>query len=406
MARVFENDKCLIGTKLNCMKSETRKILVLYVYNNHHELVETTTKLVGERGFLIDALCVSTFRYLKRTKIAWPWVVYLADFFINKLQITRAQVFFYNLLGKKLFKHIIDKYDFIDFQSFPSYQTALAEYCASRKKEYMISFWGSDALRASEEELNADKTSLDGAKYIKLNKQIAQVITNFYKERYGVDYSPKYRGAIDGVTNGNKDIFLLDALTESDINDSEPLFKGGNTGKLLVTIGYNGSTKQNHIKAIEILMGLSKELKSKIHLVFPMTYGTPAGYFDRVLNTVSESGISYTLLDKFLTNKDICVLRKITDIFIMLQDTDGFSGSVRSHVYCQNVCLIAEWLDYPIAENNVYYERVNWDNLLNTIIRVITDYDKHKEKCMSNKERMRPFMTWDKYIDYTYNLYK
>lgn len=388
------------------MVAETRKILVLYVYGNHHELVETTTNMVCERGAQIDALCVSTFSFFKKTNISWPWIIYIANFFINRLRIPRFQGLFYNIINRKVFKRIIDNYNFIDFQSFPPSQIELAEYCKKKQKEYMIGFWGSDALRVGEEDLMRYKKSLDGAKYIKLNKQIAQIVTSFYKERFGVDYSPKYRGTIDGVTNGNKDIFILNNLTESDIKDIEPLFKGDDTSKLLVTIGYNGSPKQSHIKVIEVLSGLPKDLKNKIHIVLPMTYGTPTGYIDSVLNYVSISGFTYTILDKFLTNKDVCVLRKVTDVFIMMQETDGFSGSVRSHVYCQNVCLIANWLEYPMAGNGVYYESVNWDNLLDTFIRVISDYDAYHKECLSNKEKMLPFMTWDKYIDYTCNLYK
>lgn len=388
------------------MASKERKILVLYVYDNQHELVETTTKLITDRGVQLDAICVTSFRYIKGTKTYWPWVIYMASFFINKIGLPRAQGLFSILLGNFVFKRLIDEYDLIDFQSFPSSQTDLAEYCVEKQKEYLISFWGSDALRAKEEDFRMDKKSLDGAKYIKLNNQIAEIITNFYTERYGVDYSPKYRGAIDGVINGNKDIFILDALTESDINDSEPLFKGDNTSKFLVTIGYNGSPRQNHLRTIEVLYGLPKELKNKIHLVLPMTYGTPTGYMKKVKDAVSNSGMTYTILDKFLLNKEICVLRKITDVFITLQDTDAFAGSVRSHVYCQNVCLIGDWLDYPMAGNGVYYENVNWRNLLNTFTRVLNDYDAHKAKCLPNKERMLPFMTWDRYIDYMCNLYE
>lgn len=388
------------------MESNKRKVLALYVYDTQHELVETTTKLIQEKGVKIDAICVSSFRFFKTTDILWPWIEYVASFLINTLHLPKAQGFFTSFFSKKVFRRIIDKYDFIDFQSFPSSQTELAEYCISAGKEYMISFWGSDALRADEDELMRKKKSLDGAKYIKLNKQIAEIITNFYKERYGVDYSMKYKGAIDGVTNGNKDIFLLDALTESDINDRELLFKGDNASKLLVTIGYNGSPKQNHVRVVEILSRLPKDMKSKIHLVLPMTYVTPTGYKENIMNAVSESGITYTILDKYLSNKEVCVLRKLTDIFIMLQETDGFAGSVRSHLYCQNVCLIAEWLDYPMAENGVYYESVNWDNLLDAFTRVISDYEAHRAKCLPNKEKMLPFMTWDKYIDYMCKLYK
>ncbi len=137
-----------------------------------------------------------------------------------------------------------------------------------------------------------------------------------------------------------------------------------------------------------------------------MTYGTPSGYLNLVRNLATASGMSYVILNKFLPNRNICILRKLTDVFIMLQDTDAFSASVKSHVYCQNICLIGEWLKYPMETAGVYYMKVNWENLFDLFIEVIQHIDDYKDKCISNKEKMLPFVTWNKYIDFMCDLYK
>ena len=388
------------------MKERERKILVIYVYDNHHELVETTTRLLLAKGVKLDAICVSSFRYVKGTKTKWPWIIYLASFFINKIKIPKAQGFFHSICNNRLFRRLIDKYDLIDFQSFPSSQYSLAEYCADTNKEFLITFWGSDALRASDESLKAMKKSLDACKKIRLNNQIKQKLNSFYRETFGVDYESKYTGMVDGITSGNKDIFVLDSLTEEDIKRSGSIFCDHLTEKILVTIGYNGAVMQNQDRAIAMMTKLPDEIKRRIHVVFPMTYGASPEHLCHIRKLAAVSGISHTILDRFLTNKEICVLRKITNVFVMLQDTDGFAGSVRSHVYCQNVCLIGEWLDYPMEEAGVYYQKVNWDNLLAKFKNTILNYDVYHKMSMPNKEKMLPFMTWDRYVKFMCNLYK
>jgi hypothetical protein len=199
----------------------------------------------------------------------------------------------------------------------------------------------------------------------------------------------------------------LDSLTEEDIRIKKVLFCDFNhLDKIIVTIGYNGVKQQNHDKIISILSKLPNEIKNKIHLVLPMTYGTPLEHLDIVRGLASMSGISNVILDKFLTNKNVCILRKITDIFIMLQDTDAFSSSVKSHVYCQNICLLGEWLEYPMEKAEIYYLKVSWKNLLDIIIDVIQHFDDYKNRCVSNKTKMLPFVTWNRYIDFLCELYK
>lgn len=387
------------------MKEKERRILAFYVYDNQHELVETTTRLMLKRGVKMDAICVTSFRYIKGTNTSWPWLIYMADFFINKLKFPKAQGFFRTRLGNKYYKRLIDKYDFIDFQSFPDTQVELAEYCISKQKEYMIGFWGSDLLRADDDILKRKKKSLDHSKVICVDAHMAKKIDQFFTENFGIGYSSKYKGSIDGITNGNKDIFMLDGLTEKDIKKIESTFHDIKDKKLIVTIGYNGNPKQNQDKALQKLVKLPTELKNKIHLVFPMTYAATPSHLTKIKKIASDSGISYTILEKFLTNEEICVLRTITNIFIMVQDTDAFAGSVRSHFYCQNVCLIADWIEYPLDKNNVFYKKVNWDNIFDIITDVIYNYEDYHAKSISNKEKMLPFMTWDKYIDFMCKIY-
>ena len=374
----------------------TRRILAFYVYDNQHELVETTTKLLWNRGIEIDSICVLTYRFIKGSNISWPWAIYIFNFINIFFRIPVMRSVINKCVGKYLFKKLINKYDFIDFQSFPSSQIELADYCISRGKEFMIGFWGSDILRASDDDVKNFRIYLDYSKVICVTESMAKKINHIYKDTLGIDYSYKFRGGVEGVLNGNKDFELLNCLKKTDIESVEQIFRQGNNCKLLVTIGYNGIAAQNHDKVIKLLSKLPSHIKEKIHLVFPMTYGLSRDYLKSIKAYLANINITYTILSKYLSNKDVCVLRFITDVFVMMQNTDGFASSVRSHVYCQNVCLIA----------GVYYEKVNWNNLINIIENVIENYDYYHAKCLSNKERMIPFMTWDKYLDMMCNLYK
>ncbi len=382
-----------------------RKILNLYAYDIHHALIETTCSLLLSRGVKIDALCVSTYRYFKGTKTRWSWLIYLANFFINKLRIPKAQGFFYRIFHKNIIKHLINKYDIIDFHTFTSLQIPFADYCIENRKEFMIAFSGSDILRASDDTLKKIKKYLDYSKKLRMTSQMKQKILNVYGRDSVLE--GKITGSVDGITIGNWDKDLLDSLTEEDIRIKKVLFCDFNhLDKIIVTIGYNGVKQQNHDKIISILSKLPNEIKNKIHLVLPMTYGTPLEHLDIVRGLASMSGISNVILDKFLTNKNVCILRKITDIFIMLQDTDAFSSSVKSHVYCQNICLLGEWLEYPMEKAEIYYLKVSWKNLLDIIIDVIQHFDDYKNRCVSNKTKMLPFVTWNRYIDFLCELYK
>lgn len=383
-----------------------RKVLILYVYDNHHELIETIANLMRAKGFVLDAICVSSYRYTKESHCRWPLAIYIASFFIYTLRIPKSIGFFKKLLDSSFFKRMIDDYEIIDFQAFPVEQCELAEYCISMGKEYVIGFWGSDALRADNAVLTLMKESLAHAKKIRLNNQIKEKISSFYLNQYGMTFEDKYTGAVSGVTNGNKDIFVLDSLTEKEVNEKKGLFCPISSDKLTVTVGYNGNPRQNQEKVLRVLNSLSAEIKNRVHLVLPMTYGSNASHISLIKNLAETAGFSYTILDSFLTNKEVCVLRKITNIFITLQETDGFAGSVRSHLYCQNVCLIADWLDYPIDDNGVYYLKVNWDNLYDTFSDIVSHYGDYHLKCANNKDKMTPFMSWDRYIDMLCEIYK
>lgn len=382
-----------------------RKVLVLYVYDNQHEFVETTTSLMLSKGVLIDALCVPTYRYFKNSGMHWPGIVYLAAFFINRLHFPKFDSFMYKAFGNKIIKSLITKYDLIDFQSFPSSQYELANYCKRIGKEYLIYFWGSDLLRASEDDMKRLIGPLQNSKKIRLNGKMRDKLCTFC-DTESIGLESKFTGAINGITAGHKDISLFDSMTGNDvilIND-----KLGNEyhDKLLVAIGYNGSRAQNHAKVLNILTQLPLDVKKTIHLIIPMTYGTPDGYLNEIKELVAKSGVTYVILHDYLTNKEVCALRAITNIFIMVQDTDGFAASVRAHLYCQNVCLFGEWLEYPIRDEDVFYIKVNWDNLAKRLTDTVKHYKVYHDKSLPNKKGVYPFMSWDNYVGMMSELYK
>ena len=77
------------------------------------------------------------------------------------------------------------------------------------------------------------------------------------------------------------------------------------------------------------------------------------------------------------------------------QTTDAFCGALQDHLYCENVVIIADWLDYPEYDNNnVFYIKTSKEDLYNNILYSIEHYEELKEKTQSNKEKLKKLTSW------------
>lgn len=128
----------------------------------------------------------------------------------------------------------------------------------------------------------------------------------------------------------------------------------------VITCGYNGHSNQQHLDIINSFGAIKSQLPQNLLLVFPMTYGGESSYKERVKHQLESLGLNYTILENYLSEEDNASLRISTDLFIQVQKTDALSGSMREHLYAQNLVLTGAWLPYETLKNDgVYFEEIN-----------------------------------------------
>lgn len=115
--------------------------------------------------------------------------------------------------------------------------------------------------------------------------------------------------------------------------------------KIKVLVGYNANLLHQQLLIIEKISILPKEYLEKIHLIFPLGYGSKESK-ELILQALAGKKISYTILDKFYKFKDIAKLRVNTDILINIQPSDQFSGSMQETLYAGGWVLTGSWLPY------------------------------------------------------------
>lgn len=152
------------------------------------------------------------------------------------------------------------------------------------------------------------------------------------------------------------------------------------TDKFSVQIGYSGKELHQHLAIIEEIRKYDT-LKTKIHIIAPMTRGANKLYVDLVSDKLQECGCSYTLLrDRFLTDEEVGCLRCATDITLQLSTSDGFSRSIVEAFCAKSLVIYGNWLNYSEHLRNEGCTAISVDSInmaIETLIRLINNYDSY-----------------------------
>lgn len=121
-------------------------------------------------------------------------------------------------------------------------------------------------------------------------------------------------------------------------------------GRYTIAIGYNGASAQNHLRVIEALNNIRKDLPDTLFLLLPMTYGATPAYIIEVENSLRKNQFEYKIFDKFLPDKQLVNLRKSADMFIHAQPSDAFSASMQEYILSDAMIVNGKWTRYPDFE--------------------------------------------------------
>lgn len=345
-----------------------------WMYNNEKIKVKQSFFALLQSFFfcLFSAHCYQTFFFIL--------------FVEGKLH--KAFHFFYKQIGAKAFfiqNHNFSDYDTFHFH-FMQYSYLRELFLVPTNKKIVCSFWGSDLLRTSDI-LNFYfvKKALNKATIITCQSaELKEIIlSKFGRNLYNkiqINMFP-----VDSITYNQMDV-LSD--NSEKINEFKNTF-AYETEKLNILIGHNGSPFNNHL---EIINQIRKSIHIRnLHLIINLNYGISPkekeAYKNKLINTLIDSGCTYTLIEHFFSKEELALSRLSTDIFIHMPISDALSGSMLEMLYASSIVITGSWLPYKTFTSNnlLYHEVAGFHQLSKKINEIATNFEQNKERIKHNK---------------------
>ena len=270
----------------------------------------------------------------------------------------------------------------------------------SKKRKKIITFWGSDLLRADKKEYKLIK------KAACISHSLVVGAEDLFYRLIELDHG--FEAKTEIIRMGLTAFDSIDAKRNYAIESKIHFLGKANQGKIIITIGYNASKAQQHLSVLKKISELSDEIKQKLMVVLPLTYqNEDKTYLNEIDQVLKDSGINGFLLKEFMDDDHIAELCLSTDIFINAQTTDAISASMLEHLYSGSLVLNGRWLKYPfIDDNNIQCVKFDdFNDMKMIILKLITDgqisYDKStvasivKENFSWNSSRQKWKMVYD-----------
>lgn len=257
-------------------------------------------------------------------------------------------------------------YDVCQIHFFNPIYAKIADGFKGISKKVVITPWGSDILRAKKYQLRGLKKLVQKSDKVTLTQG-----SRFEKDAVTLLDIPQEK-----LYNLPIGIASIDEiLSRPFITDEQAKRAWGFEGKYVIVIGYNGSPAHNHVRIIESLVSIKKQLPINTILVCPMTYGGNLVYRKKVKQFLEVNRFENQILEKYLSPEELVFLRKATDLFIHAQNTDANSGTIAEYLLCQKKIVNPYWITYPHYEayGSPFYSFSNFEELPQTIMEAIND---------------------------------
>lgn len=301
---------------------------------------------------------------------------------INKIPGIRGVV---RLFTERLVRMQVEKqsYDVVCVHALFVTQCRIIKWLPNVTSFIVAAFWGSDLYKRKEN--NNEPLLLRALEFCnRISLSTMSMQNDLLKE---IDV-PAFK--LRNCQFGLKPLELLFSSHISKKDAKTGLGFGEDT--FVIACGYNGQDHQQHLKIIDSLSKNKSKIPKDHLMIFPMTYGATREYKDQVIKTLQTSGLKYKIFENFLSDEDIVLVRKATDILIQVQKTDAFSGSMQEHLFCGNIVITGAWLPYEsLFEKGIVFEKIeNIDLLPEKISDTL-------ENCQTLQNRVEAANTPDKF---------
>lgn len=283
-----------------------------------------------------------------------------------------------------------------------------------RDKIKMISVWGSDLFQtAGVKNYSEQISAFEAADFIIINTIEKREI---FLSKFGRKYAGKIRLANFGLPECK--FVRMENFYKSGNSKNFKLKNGIDEDKIVITIGYNASSKQNHSAIIKAMSRINPEVKSKLHLIIPLTYGFNLDrneYIKELSKLCSDGRLAYSIIDKYIPEEEYFGILYSSDIKVNLRETDSMNTAMLESVFAGNIVINGAWHPYGILRRlGVYCREVeNIDELEKLIPEISENIFTEKSKASKNPELIRSYFSslntaaqWEKLFDEARNLIK
>ena len=266
-------------------------------------------------------------------------------------------------------------------------------------KKVVMTFWGSDLYQiAGTENYRKQLDSLERADIITVN---ALEIKETLLAKFGRNLEDKIRFSDFGLDKDklkklnaeNRVKFISDFRNKYKIQEN----------KVVITVGYSGSSKQKHIEILNTLNTLDERYRKRMFVVIPMTYGLQfeeKGYAETVKKVCNESGFETLILEKYMVDDELAAFTFSSDIKLNLRDTDALNAAMLESLFAGNIVINGAWLPYgKLKRLGIYFREIEKLSGLKEILPFLIDnFEDEKRKASGNAEIIRKNFLYDNLI--------
>lgn len=225
-------------------------------------------------------------------------------------------------------------------------------------KKVLLTPYGSDVLRANPNGLKLLQHVYDTADGVTLSPVREHGFYVKVKEIFSLPESKIYEA---GFGSDAIDRMLQDGFSKDEAKEGL-----GIADRYVITIGYNGSSGQQHGKVIDAIVKVKDKLPSNLIVLIPATYpSNNEAYLQTLIAKMEDKDIHYRIINHYLSIDELVQLRKCSDMFIHAQTTDASCASIMEYMLTDAVIVNGSWLSYPELENKgmPYISFSNFDEL-------------------------------------------
>jgi hypothetical protein len=258
----------------------------------------------------------------------------------------------------------------------------------------MLTFWGSDLLRAAGvREYAAHFRVCQRADIITVRSvEMREILL----AKFGRDLSPKVRIA----KLGSNTLALIDSVDEMGSTAEWRRKFGWPYEKYVIAIGHNGVVENQHLEVLRALSTLDDVTRCHTTFVIPFAYGGNADYKAALRRAAVEANLDLQIMDSFLSQEDTAGMRLAVDGLIHVPISDALSATMCETLYAGKPVITGVWLPYGELRRRMVplHEVRSISEVPEALTLILGDLEAEKRKLEGTRARILEILDWEQVV--------